>query len=270
MRSKWVALRSIRASFCHRPCRIIHLKRLKVKFLDLDQMLVNGLERGTTTVLIGPAGAGKSTIAMQFAMAALRQGHRAAMYSFDEVLRTLFHRAEMLCQTDCREYMAQGNLHVQQIDPAELSPGAFAREVHRVVEEMGVHMVVIDSLNGYMNAMPGERYLLMHLHELFAYLNQNGIVTLVIVAQHGLLDALESPVDTSYLADNVLLLRHFEDSGEVHKTIGIIKKRSGEHDQVLRELRITAKGNRSRRAASTAARRYFRRCPQSGQPGRRE
>ena len=156
----------------------------------LDKMLGVGLERGTTTVLLGPAGVGKSTIAMQFAIAALREGHRTAIYTFDEVLHTLFQRAEKLCQADCREYITQNSLHVQQVDPAELSPGAFAREVHRAVDEMGAKLIIIDSLNGYMNAMPGERYLLMHLHELFAYLNQKGVITIVIVAQHGLLSGL--------------------------------------------------------------------------------
>ncbi len=215
---------------------------IKSEVEDLDKMLGVGLERGTTTVFLGPAGVGKSTIAMQFAVAALRQGQRAAIYTFDEVLHTLFQRAEKLSQINFAEYMAQDLLHVQQVDPAELSPGAFAREVHRVVDELGVKLLVIDSLNGYMNAMPGERFLLMHLHELFAYLNQKGVVTIVIVAQHGLLNAPASDVDTSYLADNVLLLRHIEVNGEVKQAIGVVKKRSGNHDRALRELRIDDTG----------------------------
>ena len=179
---------------------------------------------------------------MQFVVAALKQGHKAAIYTFDEVLHTLYNRAEKMCRFNCEDYIAQQELYVQQVDPAELSPGAFAREVHRVVEETGVRMVVIDSLNGYVNAMPGERYLLMHLHELFASLNQRGVITIVVVAQHGLLTALESDMDTSYLADNVLLLRHFELNGEVRQAIGVIKKRSGSHDRALRELLITDEG----------------------------
>jgi circadian clock protein KaiC len=207
----------------------------------LDLMLRGGLEPGTVTLMIGPSGAGKSTVAMQYVACALERGEKAAVYTFDEVLDTLFHRSEKLVG-DVRRHAASGALHAAQVDPAELSPGAFAHEVVRAVEEMGATVVVIDSMNGYMAAMLDERFLTTHLHELFTYLNQRKVITLVTMAQHGLLGSMESPTDISYLSDTVLLFRYFELAGEVRQALSIFKKRRGPHERTLRELNISEEG----------------------------
>jgi circadian clock protein KaiC len=213
---------------------------------NLDAMLGGGLSNGSTTLLLGPAGVGKSTIAVQFAVTALNRGEKAAAYLFDEVLDTLVERSDKLCVRPgggLRRFMADGLLHAQQVDPAEMSPGAFAHEVRRVVED-GARVVVIDSLNGYLNAMPEERFLTTHLHELFAYLNQKGVVTVVVVARHGMIvgSGPIGDVDVSYLADTVLLFRYFEAGGEIHQAVGVFKKRTGEHERAIRELRISSQG----------------------------
>lgn len=212
---------------------------------NLDAMLAGGLSTGSTTLLLGPAGVGKSTIAMQFAVAAMRQGKKAASYVFDEVLDTLIERTEKLCPGDrsVRDFIRSGLLHAQQVDPAEMSPGAFAHEVRRAVED-GAKVIVIDSLNGYMNAMPEERFLTTHLHEMFSYLNQKGVVTIMVVAQHGMIvgAAHESDVDVSYLADTVLLFRYFEARGEILQALSVFKKRTGSHERTLRQLKISEQG----------------------------
>jgi circadian clock protein KaiC len=212
----------------------------------LDAMLNGGLSSGSTTLLLGPAGSGKSTAAMQFVVAALGSGKRAAVYIFDEVLPTLIERSEKLCarkEGGIRRYMEDGVLHVQQVDPAELSPGAFAHEVRRVVDA-GAQLVLIDSLNGYLNSMPEERFLNAHLHELFAYLNQKGVLTIVVVAQHGMVASGAPPggIDVSYLADSVLLFRYYEAAGEVHQALSVFKKRTGPHERSIRQLRIDESG----------------------------
>jgi circadian clock protein KaiC len=213
---------------------------------NLDEMLCGGLTAGSTTLLLGPAGAGKSTVAMQFALNALRSGDKAAVYVFDEVLNTLIERSEKLCSKEVggiRSYVKDQRLHLQQIDPAELSPGAFAHEVRRSVEA-GAKVIVIDSLNGYLNAMPEERFLTTLLHELFAYLNQKGVLTIVVVAQHGMIATgmVPADVDVSYLADSVLLFRYFEAAGEVKQALSVFKKRTGPHDRSIRELVIGSNG----------------------------
>ena len=216
---------------------------------ELDDMLNGGLSTGTTTLLLGPAGAGKSTISMQYVVNALAAGKKAAVYIFDEVMGTLIERSEKLCllkEGGIRSYIAEGLLHLQQIDPAEMSPGAFAHEVRRAVDS-GATIVVIDSLNGYMNAMPEESFLTTHLHELFAYLNQKGVTTIMVVAQHGLLigpGTTANDVDVSYLADTVLLLRYFESRAEIRQAISVFKHRSGPHERSLRELKIDQSGIR--------------------------
>jgi circadian clock protein KaiC len=213
---------------------------------SLDEMLFGGLTAGSTTLLLGPAGAGKSTTAMQFVLHALNTGKKAAVYIFDEVLHTLVERSEKLCLKQpggIQPLIDQDRLHVQQIDPAEMSPGAFAYEVKRSVEA-GAKVVVIDSLNGYLNSMPEERFLTTHLHELFAYLNQNGVVTIIVIAQHGMI-AAGSPggdIDVSYLADTVLLFRYFEARGEVKQALSVFKKRTGPHDRCIREVTIDENG----------------------------
>jgi circadian clock protein KaiC len=210
---------------------------------NLDVMLMGGLLAGSTTLLLGPAGVGKSTVAMQFVAHALTEGRKAAVFTFDEVLETLLARSEKLCMHGIRRYVADGQLHAQQINPAQLSPGGFADKVGRVVAG-GVKVLVIDSLNGYLSAMPEERFLTTHLHELFAYLNQQGVVTIVVVAQHGLLMANATELDVSYLADSVLLLRYFEVEAQIRQSIGVFKNRTGPHERSLRELLIMDTGLR--------------------------
>ncbi len=219
---------------------------LRSNIPNLDRMLAGGLRNGSTALMLGPAGVGKSTIAMQFAVAAMAAGHKASVYMFDEVLDTLIDRVEKLClmkEGGLRAYIADGSLHAQQVDPAEMSPGAFAHEVRRAVED-GAKVIVIDSLNGYLNAMPEERFLTTHLHEMFSYLNQKGVLTILVVAQHGLDFGGngEASVDVSYLADTVLLFRYFEAQGEIRQAISVFKKRTGEHERTLRELKISSAG----------------------------
>lgn len=208
---------------------------------NLDLMLAGGLQGGTTTLLLGPAGTGKSTVAMQYVTTALERGQRATVFTFDEVIETLFSRVEKLCSDGIRRHLETGQLHARHVDPAELSPGGFAHQVSRAVAG-GAKVVVIDSLNGYLSAMPEERFLTTHLHELFSYLNQKGVATIVVVAQHGLITTNEGEFDVSYLADTVLLLRYFEAQAEIRQTIGVFKKRTGAHERTLRELSILDDG----------------------------
>ena len=213
---------------------------------NLDSMLHGGLNAGSTTLLLGPAGVGKSTISIQFVVNALQRGKKAAVYAFDEVMHILVERSEKLCFAKTGGFMSyvnEGSLHAQQVDPAELSPGAFAHEVRRAVEA-GAEIVVIDSLNGYMNAMPEERLLNTHLHELFAYLNQKGVLTIIVVAQHGMVvgSGSHGDMDVSYLADSVLLFRYFEAEGEVGQAISVFKKRTGPHDRTICRLTIDERG----------------------------
>ena len=211
---------------------------------NLDAMMSGGLETGTTTLLLGPAGVGKSTVAMQFVATHLIKGGHAAVYTFDEVLDTLFERSEKLCLNGVRQYVESGHLHVRQVNPAELSPGSFAHEVRHAVEEGKAKIVVIDSLNGYLSAMPEERFLTTHLHELFAYLNQCGVLTIMVVAQHGMIGSMMTDIDVSYMADTVVVFRYFELNGEIRQAIGVFKKRTGPHERALRELSITTSGVR--------------------------
>lgn len=215
---------------------------------NLDAMLRGGLTAGSTTLLLGPAGVGKSTVAMQFVAEGLRAGRKAAVYAFDEVMHILASRSEKLClgkEGGFQAFVRDGLLHAQQVDPAEMTPGAFAHEVRRAVDE-GAEIVVIDSLNGYMNAMPEEGFLTTHLHELFAYLNQKGVLTILVVAQHGMLVGSAAPgeVDVSYLADGVLLFRYYEADGEVRQALSVFKNRTGSHERTIRQLTITEAGVR--------------------------
>lgn len=208
----------------------------------LDALLGDGLDRGTSALLMGPAGSGKSTIATQYATEAARRGEAAAIFTFDETVGTLLRRSAGL-GIELGGFVESGRVGVQQVDPAELSPGEFAALVRRAVDRDGARVVVIDSLNGYMNAMPEERFLTIQLHELLTYLSQKGVVTLLVVAQHGLLGgAMQSPVDASYLADTVILLRYFESGGELRRAISVVKKRSGPHESSLREFRMRSGG----------------------------
>jgi circadian clock protein KaiC len=201
----------------------------------LDQLLGGGLDRGTSTLIMGPAGVGKSTLSAQYAVAAVKSGLRAAFYVFDEVPDTFAVRGEGLGM-NIRELVDSGRISIHQVDPAELSPGEFAHRIRQQVED-GVGFVVIDSLNGYQNAMPEEHFLSAHLHELLAFLNQRGVITIIVMSQHGILgEGIQAPIEISYLADTVILLRYFEAQGEVRKAISVVKKRTGAHERTIREL----------------------------------
>jgi circadian clock protein KaiC len=203
---------------------------------EMDALLGGGLDRGTTTLIIGPAGTGKSTLAMQYACTMARVGQPSLIFTFDEIRSLIMGRADAL-GLDFTKHVESGLITVHQVDPAEISPGEFGTRVIRGVEA-GCKLVVIDSLNGYINAMPGEKYLNNQLHELSAYLNQHGVLTIFIVAQHGFISAAEAPVDLSYLADTVLNIRYFEVAGEVKQALSVMKKRSGHHERTIRELQL--------------------------------
>ncbi len=211
---------------------------------ELDALLGGGLERGTSTLLMGSSGVGKSTLATQYALAAAQRGEHAIIYLFDEGLNNFLARSTGLGM-DLSEHIQAGRILLRQVNPAELSPGEFAHQVRAGVEKEKSTVVVIDSLNGYLNAMPAERLLLVQLHELLSYLNQRGTIGLLVMAQHGLVGSnIETPVDVSYLADTVLLLRYFEAMGEVRKAISVVKKRTGGHELTIREFRLGPQGIR--------------------------
>jgi circadian clock protein KaiC len=204
----------------------------------LDGMLGGGLTRGTNALIMGPSGVGKSSLATQFALAAAMRGEHAVICTFDETLETYFLRSEGLGLA-LREHAEAGRIEIRQVDPAEMSQGEFAHVMRHAVEQSQARVVVIDSLNGYLNALPDKELLAVQMHELLTYLDQRGILTLLVLAQHGLVgDALESPTDISYLADTVLLLRYFEVAGEVRRAISAIKKRTGAHEHTIRELHL--------------------------------
>jgi circadian clock protein KaiC len=209
----------------------------------LDSLLGGGLSRGSSTLMLGPAGSGKSSLGAQFAAAAAKRGEPAAAFIFDEIIDTYIARSAGM-GTDLTQHIKSGILRLQQVDPAELTPGEFAHAVIQSVDRDGVRLVVIDSLNGYLNAMPEERFLTIQMHELLTYLNQKGVVTILVMAQHGFLGNMASPVDVSYLADTVLMLRYFESGGSVHRALSVVKKRTGAHENTIRELEITSKGIR--------------------------
>ena len=220
--------------------------QLKSGIASIDTLLGGGVEEGTSVLLLGPAGIGKSTLALQYAVNAASQGQHAVIFTFDESMNTMLHRAKGLGMK-LAEYIDKGLIHLQPIDPTEMSPGEFAHQVRQVVggEKGGVSakVVVIDSLNGYLNAMPEERFLTSQMHELLSYLGHHGVVTFLVVAQHGLLgQAMQTPLDTSYLADTVILFRYFETAGSVHQAISILKKRGGSHEKTIREYHLVSDG----------------------------
>jgi circadian clock protein KaiC len=210
---------------------------------ELDQLLGGGLDRGTSTMLIGPSGVGKSTVALTSVTAAIARGEKALMLSFDETTSVLRKRASGLSMP-IDDAVASGALQVEQIDPAEVSPGELADIVQNAVEHRGVTLVVIDSLTGYHNAMPEENYLLLQMHELLTYLNQQGVITLLVLAQHGMIGAMSTSVDLTYLSDTILLFRAFEAEGRLRRAISVVKKRTGSHEDTIRELRIDSQGIR--------------------------
>jgi circadian clock protein KaiC len=201
----------------------------------LDTLFSGGIDTGTSTLFIGPAGCGKSTLALRYAVSSAQRGEKAVIFTFDEALATLLERAKGLGM-ELAPLLADGTLEIQQIDPAELAPGEFVSRVRRLVEGEHLRVVVLDSLNGFLNAMPHERFLSMQLHELLSYLGQQGVATIVTMAQHGFIGNMQTPVDVSYLADSVLLFRYFEYAGEIRQALSVIKKRSGPHERAIREL----------------------------------
>ena len=216
---------------------------------QLDKLLGGGLSVGTSTLLLGPAGTGKSTVATQFAVAAAGRGERVALFIFDENIGTFRSRSRKL-GIPVDQHVKSGLITVQQIDPAELSSGEFATIVRKAAtgeDACGkqAKIVVVDSLNGYLNAMPEEKFLTAQLHELLSYLGQQGVATILTVTQAGMVGTMASPVDTTYLADNVILFRFFECAGEVRRAISVVKKRNGRHERTIRELDLDAQASSS-------------------------
>jgi len=204
---------------------------------EMDDMFKGGVQRGTSTLIVGPAGCGKSTLCTQWTFSAASRGEKSAIFTFDETRQSFLERARRLGM-DLDPFLEK-EIHLEQLDPAELSPGEFVDRIRTGVEEKGWRMVVIDSLNGLMNAMSEERALIVQLHELLSYLNQMGVASFLVLAQYGLLgQSMFSPTDVSYLADNVLLLRYFEAMGEVRQAVSVVKRRSGPHERLIREMRI--------------------------------
>jgi circadian clock protein KaiC len=208
---------------------------------ELDRLLGGGIETGSSTLVLGPAGTGKSLTAIVNVTAAVARGEKAALFVFDEELGLLFDRMKKL-GIDLAAMQKSGRLVVEQVDAAELSPGEFAHRVRKQVDEYDIKTVVIDSLNGYQAAMPEENSLILHMHELLQYLNRRGAATFMTVAQHGLVGDMKAPIDVTYLADTVILLRYFEAAGSVRRAISVIKKRTGTHESTIREYRIDGRG----------------------------
>jgi circadian clock protein KaiC len=208
---------------------------------ELDAILGGGIERGSSALILGPAGTGKSLLALSFVRSAIERGEKAAMFVFDEELGLLRKRA-LGMGIDLDAMCRDESLLLQQVDAAELSPGEFTERVRACVEKFQVETVVIDSLNGYQAAMPEEQALILHMHELLQYLNRRGASTFLTIAQHGLVGDMKSPVDVTYLADTVILLRYFEATGRVRRAISIVKKRTGKHEDTIREFRINGNG----------------------------
>ncbi|WP_295977031.1 ATPase domain-containing protein [uncultured Variovorax sp.] len=208
----------------------------------LDALLGGGLDKGTSTLIVGAPGTGKSTVAVQFAIAAAERGDAAALFVFDESVNTLRARSAGM-NMKLEPHLQSGRIRLKQVDPAELSPGELVHEIRLAVTKHGAKVIVIDSLNGYLNAMPDERFLIVQLHELLTYLGQSGVATLLIGAQHGLIGAqMNSAVDASYLADAVLLLRYYEAEGEVRQAISVLKKRGGVHERSIRAFSMNQNG----------------------------
>jgi circadian clock protein KaiC len=209
---------------------------------EFDALLGGGPSRGSSLLLLGPAGVGKSSVASQYAVAAVERGERVATFLFDESIRAFLSRAQSL-GIDLRGPAENGRLMLRQVDPAELSPGEFAHLARRAVEQEDAGVVIIDSLNGYLSAMPEERFLTTHLHELLMYLGYKHALTIFTLGQHGLVgEHLLPPVDVSYLADTVVLLRFFEAQGAVRRAVSVMKKRNGTHDAFIREMQISGRG----------------------------
>jgi circadian clock protein KaiC len=225
----------------HRPP--YQKERASSGITGLDALLGGGIERASSTLIIGPAGSGKSTLATQFIWAACKRGERVWWGIFEENCETFRDRASGLGMP-VGDFIDSGLLQLQQIDPGAGSPGELVAAVRTAVERDGVRIVVIDSLNGYLNAIPNEQFLLVQMHELLTYLSQQGVITFLVMAQHGLVGPMQAPIEVSYLADNVVMLRYFEAQGEVRVALSIVKKRKGAHERTIRELWLTSDGIR--------------------------
>ncbi len=222
--------------------REIETGTLKSESEDLEGLL-GGLDYGTSTIFTGPAGIGKSTMALIYACTAAKNGERSAIYLFDEGAETLYKRTIAL-GLDVKKYVEEGLIYLRQIKLAELTPGELAYMVSQDVEHNQTRVVVIDSVNGYLMSTPQERFLTMQFHELLGYLNRRGVISILIIGQYGLVGTMQSPIDMSYMADTVVLLRYFEAEGEVRQAISVLKKRTGKHERTIREFRIDEGGIR--------------------------
>jgi circadian clock protein KaiC len=226
------------------PSRQVPHSAVQSGVSELDTLLGGGLDRSSSTLILGPAGCGKTTISSQFMISALKRGEPVLCYLFEERYETFLQRAAGLGM-DFGPHVESGLLELIQIDPAEVSPGEFANHIYQRVEARGVRVVVIDSLNGYVNAMPNERFLMIQMHELLAWLGQMGAVTLLVMAQHGMMGhmgSMSAPVDVSFLADTVILLRYFEAQGAIRQALSVVKKRRSAHERTIRELQLTSAG----------------------------
>jgi circadian clock protein KaiC len=203
----------------------------------LDKMLGGGIHRGTSTLFMGPAGTGKSVIAAQYAITAAQRGEKVAIFGFDELRQITLSRADQLGMP-MTKLVDSGKIIVQQIDPGEMSPGKFSCRIDELVKQ-GVRLVVIDSLNGYLQSMPAERYMYIHLHELLSYFGQLGVTTFINMAQTGIVGTVQSPAEVSYIADTLVLMRYFEHEGRVRKALSVVKKRTGGHEDTIREVTIS-------------------------------
>ena len=217
--------------------REVDQSRASTGLPELDTLLGGGMDRGTSTLLLGAAGTGKSTLATQVVMAAAQRGERCAMFTFDESTQSVLTRSRSI-GFDIDAHLESGRLTIQPVDPAELSPGEFASLIRDAVENEDARIVVIDSLNGYLNAMPEERFMIVQLHELLAYLGQKGVISILVNAQAGLIGQMQTTLDVSYLADSVVLLRYYEVRGEVRQALSVLKKRTGRHERTIRRIEI--------------------------------
>jgi circadian clock protein KaiC len=220
------------------------ISRLRGEIPELDALLGGGIDVGTSVLLVGPAGSGKSSVAVNYAYAAAKRGERSALLIFDERVETLLTRVKGLGM-DLAPYLESGLITIRPVDPAELSPGELSEAVRQAVDGTDGHppakIVVIDSLNGYMHAMTEEHFLIAQLHELLTYLGHKGVSTFLVLAQHGLVGTMQSPIDTTYLADTVILFRYFEAAGQVRQALSVVKRRCGKHERTIRELRLDGK-----------------------------
>jgi circadian clock protein KaiC len=208
----------------------------------LDQLLGGGIAAGSSTLVIGPAGTGKSLLILNYVAAAVARGERAALFVFDEEMGLLLSRAKAALGIDLAAMRDSGKLFIEQMDAAEVSPGEFSHRVRGCVDRRGIRVVAIDSLNGYQASMPEEQFVILHLHELLQYLNRQGAATFLAVAQHGMIGDMKQTIDVTYLADTVIMLRYFEALGRVRRAISAIKKRTGPHEDTIREFQISDRG----------------------------